>query len=105
MRYIHSYDNWWQFRYDSQRIMNELRRVRAKYDSDLLAPFIYSFLSDIMDNIKNKGKYDKDEFESESINYKIEVMDSYAAGIDDGSTIPFVSTHTRSAIINFDGKV
>ena len=30
MRYIHSYDNWWQFRYDSQRIMNELGRVRAK---------------------------------------------------------------------------
>ena len=30
MRYIHSYDNWWQFRYDSQRIMNEWGRVRAK---------------------------------------------------------------------------
>lgn len=30
MRYIHDYDNWWQFRYDSQRIMNELGRVRAK---------------------------------------------------------------------------
>ena len=30
MRYIHCYDNWWQFRYDSQRIMNELGRVRAK---------------------------------------------------------------------------
>lgn len=30
MRYIHSYDNWWQFRYDSQLIMNELGRVRAK---------------------------------------------------------------------------
>ena len=37
--------------------------------------------------------------------YKIEVMDSYAAGIDDGSTIPFVSTHTRSATVNFDGEV
>ena len=32
-------------------------------------------------------------------------MDSYAAGIDDGSTIPFVSTHTRSATVNFEGKV
>lgn len=30
MRYIHSSDNWWQFRYDSQRIMNEIGRVRAK---------------------------------------------------------------------------
>ncbi len=30
MRYIHDYDNWWQFRYDSQRIMNELGRVRSK---------------------------------------------------------------------------
>ena len=30
MRYIHEYDNWWLFRYDSQRIMNELGRVRAK---------------------------------------------------------------------------
>ena len=30
MRYIHSYDNWWQFRYDSWLIMNELGRVRAK---------------------------------------------------------------------------
>ena len=30
MRYIHDYDNWWQFRYDSKQIMNELGRVRAK---------------------------------------------------------------------------
>ena len=30
MRYIHEYENWWQFRYDSQRIMNDLGRVRAK---------------------------------------------------------------------------
>lgn len=30
MRYIHNYDNWWQFRYDSEQIMNELGRVRAK---------------------------------------------------------------------------
>ena len=30
MRYIHDHENWWQFRYDSQRIMNELGRVRAK---------------------------------------------------------------------------
>lgn len=79
--------------------------METEYDSDSLAPFIYSFLSDIMDNIENKGKYDKDEFKSESTKYKIEVMDNYAAGIDDGSTIPFVSTHTRSATINFDGKV
>ena len=67
--------------------------METEYDSDSLAPFIYSFLSDIMDNIENKGKFDKDEFKSESTKYKIEVMDSYAAGIDDGSTIPFVSTH------------
>lgn len=79
--------------------------METEYDSDSLAPFIYSFMSDIMDNIENKGKYDKDEFKSESTKYKIEVMDNYAAGIDDGSTNPFVSTHTRSATINFDGKV
>ena len=30
MRYIHEYDNWWLFRYDSQRVMNDLGRVRAK---------------------------------------------------------------------------
>ena len=30
MRYIHDYENWWQFRYDSQKIMNELGRIRAK---------------------------------------------------------------------------
>ena len=30
MLYIHDYDNWWQFRYDSMRIMNELGRVRSK---------------------------------------------------------------------------
>ena len=30
MRYIHDYENWWQFRYDSQQIMNVLGRVRAK---------------------------------------------------------------------------
>lgn len=79
--------------------------METKYDSDSLAPFIYSFLSDIMDNIENKGKFNKEEFESKSAKYKIEVMDSYAAGIDDGSTIPFVSTHARSATVNFDGGV
>ncbi len=79
--------------------------METEYDSNSLAPFVYSFLSDIMDNIENKGKYDKDEFKSESTNYKIEVMDNYAAGIDDGSTIPFVSTHTRSSTINLNGKV
>ena len=30
MLYIHDYENWWQFRYDSKRIVNELGRVRAK---------------------------------------------------------------------------
>lgn len=30
MLYIHDYDNWWQFRYDSLRIMGELGRVRSK---------------------------------------------------------------------------
>ena len=30
MRYIHDRENWWQFRYDSQQILNELGRVRAK---------------------------------------------------------------------------
>lgn len=30
MRYIHDCKNWWQFRYDSQRIMTDLGRVRAK---------------------------------------------------------------------------
>lgn len=30
MRYIHDYDNWWQFRYDSNQIINKLAAVRAK---------------------------------------------------------------------------
>ena len=30
MRYIHNYENWWRFRYDSDRVLNELGRVRAK---------------------------------------------------------------------------
>lgn len=30
MRYIYDNENWWQFRYDGQQIMNELGRVRAK---------------------------------------------------------------------------
>ena len=30
MRYIHDYENWWQFRYDSQQIVNVLGRIRAK---------------------------------------------------------------------------
>ena len=30
MWYIHDYDNWWQFRYDIRRIINELGRVRSK---------------------------------------------------------------------------
>ena len=30
MRYIHEYENWWLFRYDSQLIMNKLGQVRAK---------------------------------------------------------------------------
>ena len=30
MRYIHDYDNWWQFRYDGQQVLNKLGAVRAK---------------------------------------------------------------------------
>lgn len=30
MRYIHNYENWWQFRYNSQQILNELGKIRAK---------------------------------------------------------------------------
>ncbi len=30
MRYIHDYENWWQFRYDYDSILHELGRVRAK---------------------------------------------------------------------------
>lgn len=30
MQYIHNHENWWKFRYDSEQIMNELGRVRAK---------------------------------------------------------------------------
>lgn len=30
MRYIHDYENWWQFRYNSQQILNELGKIRAK---------------------------------------------------------------------------
>ncbi len=30
MRYIHDYDNWWQFRFDYKDIINKLGRVRAK---------------------------------------------------------------------------
>ena len=30
MRYIHDYDNWRQFRYDSLRIMSDLGRIRTK---------------------------------------------------------------------------
>lgn len=30
MRYIHNYDNWWQFRYDSHKVLNELGHARAK---------------------------------------------------------------------------
>lgn len=28
--YLHEYDNWWDFRYDKGRVMNELGRIRAK---------------------------------------------------------------------------
>ena len=30
MRYIHDYENWWKFRYDSGQILNNLGRIRAK---------------------------------------------------------------------------
>lgn len=30
MRYIHNYENWWQFRYNSQQILHELGKIRAK---------------------------------------------------------------------------
>ena len=33
MRYIHDSENWWQFHYDRQQIMNVLGRVRAKQGS------------------------------------------------------------------------
>lgn len=30
MRYIHDYENWWQFKYDTEQIMTELGRIRIK---------------------------------------------------------------------------
>lgn len=45
MRYIHDRENWWQFRFDNQRVLNELGHVRAKQGNVLGRMLSLGFVS------------------------------------------------------------
>ena len=91
MRYIHEYDNWWLFRYDSQRIMNDLGRVRAKQGQVLGRMLSLGFDSQDEAVLSNMSLelVRSSEIEGEKLNLE-EVRSSIARrlGITTGGLVP-----------------
>ena len=91
MRYIHEYDNWWLFRYDSQQIMNELGRVRAKQGQVLGRMLSLGFDSQDKAVLSNMSLelVRSSEIEGEKLNLE-EVRSSIARrlGIATGGLVP-----------------
>ena len=91
MRYIHEYDNWWLFRYDNQRIMNELGRVRAKQGQVLGRMLSLGFDSQDEAVLSNMSLelVRSSEIEGEKLNLE-EVRSSIARrlGITTGGLVP-----------------
>ena len=92
MRYIHNYENWWQFRYDSQRIMNELGRVRVKQGIVLGRMLSLGFVSQDEAALSNMSLelVRSSEIEGERLNLE-EVRSSIARrlGIETAGLVPF----------------
>lgn len=91
MRYIHDYENWWQFRYDSGRIVKELGRVRAKQGlviGRMLSVGLLSQDNAVLSNLSLE-LVRSSEIEGEKLNLE-EVRSSIARrlGIETGGLVP-----------------
>ena len=91
MRYIHEYENWWQFSYDSQQILNELGRIRAKQGTVIGRMLSLGFESQDEAVLSNMSLelVRSSEIEGKELNFE-EVRSSIARrlGIDTSGLIP-----------------
>ena len=91
MRYIHEYENWWQFSYDSQQILNELGRIRAKQGTVIGRMLSLGFDSQDEAVLSNMSLelVRSSEIEGKELNFE-EVRSSIARrlGIDTSGLIP-----------------
>ena len=100
MRYIHDYDNWWQFRYDSGRIVNELGRVRAKQGHVMGRMLSLGFVSQDEAMLSNMSLelVRSSEIEGEKLNLE-EIRSSIARrlGIETAGLVP-VSRYVEGVV-------
>lgn len=91
MLYIHDYDNWWQFRYDTNQIINKLGLVRAKQGAILGRMFSLGFHSqdEALLSCMSIELVRSSEIEGESLNLE-EVRSSIARrlGIHTSKLVP-----------------
>ncbi|MBP5562095.1 MAG: Fic family protein [Muribaculaceae bacterium] len=91
MRYIHDYENWWHFHYDSQQIMDHLGRLRAKQGQVVGRMLSLGFVSQeeaVLSNISLE-LVRSSEIEGEKLNLE-EVRSSIARrlGIETAGVVP-----------------
>lgn len=100
MRYIYDHENWWQFRYDVQQIMNELGRVRAKQGIVLGRMLSLGFVSQDEAALSNMSLelVRSSEIEGERLNLE-EVRSSIARrlGIETAGLVP-VSRYVEGVV-------
>lgn len=100
MRYIHDHENWWQFRYDSGRIVNELGRVRAKQGQVMGRMLSLGFVSQDEAMLSNMSLelVRSSEIEGEILNLE-EVRSSIARrlGIETAGLVP-VSRYVEGVV-------
>lgn len=89
--YIHDYENWWLFRYDSRVIMNKLGRVRAKQGQVLGRMLSLGFDSQdeaVLSNMSHELVHSS-EIEGETLNLE-EVRSSIARrlGVETAGLVP-----------------
>lgn len=91
MLYIHDYENWWQFRYDNRRIMNELGRVRTRQGVVLgrMLSLGFDFQDEALISNMSLELVRSSEIEGERLNLE-EVRSSIARrlGLDTAGIVP-----------------
>ena len=91
MRYIHDYDNWWEFSYDTELVIKELGRVRAKQGMVLgrMLSLGFDFQDEAVLSSMSLELVQSSEIEGEKLNFD-EVRSSIARrlGIETAGVVP-----------------
>ena len=69
------------------------------YDSKSLGPVLAQFLRQMMENVKDKGKYDQKEFEGFMSKSQMNLADYYQSAVDVNTTWPLMSGYIREISI------